>query len=262
MAYDGTDFWGFQAQPVGPTVQGVLEAALERVNRAPARIVAAGRTDTGVHASGQVIHFDYRGPVPIDRLALVLNTALPRTVAVLQCRRAAPSFHARYSALSRTYRYSFLNSDLPAPLRERFAWRLGGRLDVAAMAAGADLFLGEHSFRRFGSIPGDTDQQERSRRRHGWRRRVLSSRLDYGGDELWLTVEANAFLTHMARSLAATLAALGRGSMELEAVADALDDSERDAALVTPAPPRGLCLVRVRYPDDGSREDHDRERME
>ena len=250
VEYDGTNFLGFQVQATGRTVQGVLEEALATLTPR-SRLVAAGRTDSGVHASGQVIHFNYAGPVPSERLAAVWNRRLPPDVAVRGCRPAGPDFRARYSALARTYRYRFLlRAEARSPLRERYAWRPEGPLDLAALAAGADLLVGTHSFRHFGSIPGSPEQQRRSRERHGWRRTVFASGLTEEPDGFAVTVEADAFLTHMMRALVGALVALGRGRLSPTALGELLEDDRSDAPSAPLAPPHGLCLVRVRYPAD------------
>ena len=260
LEYDGTDFLGFQRQARGRTVQGVLEAALAGLTPEPL-VVAAGRTDTGVHAMGQVVHCMYAGATPVGRLAAVLNDRLPPDLAVRGCREAAPDFHARYSALSRRYVYRYLRAPLPRPLAERYAWRVAASLDLAAMRQACSLLLGEQSFRRFGRIPGNAEQRLRSQASHGWRRTIFASALTEAGDLLSFTVEANAFLTHMVRALAGALVAVGRGRLALATLRAALADETSDAALVPLAPARGLCLVRVRYADEAT-EDGMYQRME
>lgn len=249
VEYDGTDFLGFQRQVTGRTVQAILEAALATVTSAP-RVVAAGRTDTGVHASGQVLHCDYAGGIPIGKLAEVLNSRLPADLAVRECREATPGFHARYSALTRTYRYCLFQSATRQPLRERYAWRIDGALDLPAMAAASALLVGTHGFRRFGQIPGNAEQRRRSQAGHGWRRTIYRADVDGRPDGIAVTVEADAFLTHMMRALIGALAAVAQGRLGAEALASALDDDTTDRAIAPLAPPHGLCLVEVRYPPD------------
>lgn len=246
LEYDGTAFLGFQRQASGRTVQAVLEAALARYTPAPA-LLAAGRTDTGVHACGQVVHFDYAGRVPLEKLAAVVNGQLPGDVAIRDCREVGPTFHARYSALARTYRYQFIRSAERSPLRERYAWRLAGDLDLAAMATAVGLLPGLHSFRRFGSIPGSLEQRQRSQARRGWQRTVYTATLEQEADRLGFRIEANAFLTHMVRAIVGALVAVGRGRLPVAQFAAALQDDGSDQALAPIAPAHGLCLCRVRY---------------
>jgi tRNA pseudouridine38-40 synthase len=249
VEYDGTDFLGFQRQARGRTVQAVLEAALGRYTPDP-RLLAAGRTDTGVHACGQVVHFRYGGRVPIVKLATVVNGQLPADVAIRDLRETGPDFHARYSALSRVYHYHCLRAPERLPLRERYAWRLAGELDLAAMAEAVASLPGTHSFRHFGSIPGSPEQRRRSQQHRGWRRTVLAATLRPEADRLRFEIEADAFLTHMARAIVGVLVAIGRGRVTVAALRAALDDDTSATPLAPIAPAHGLCLFRVRYPGE------------
>ena len=249
VEYDGTDFLGFQRQAGGRTVQAVLEEALSRYTPAPT-VFAAGRTDAGVHARAQVIHFAYAGRVPVTKLAAVLNGQLPNDVAIRDCREAAPGFHARYSALGRTYCYRLLRAEGRLPLVERYAWRIAGELDVLAMTEAAVLLLGTHSFRRFGRIPGSLEQRRRSQETRGWRRTIFRSEVQQRSNTLCFAIEADAFLTHMVRALVGALVAIGRGRLSAAGLGAALADETTDRAVAPIAPPHGLCLFRVRYPDE------------
>ena len=249
VEYDGTEFLGFQRQASGRTVQAVLETALAHYTPAPA-LHAAGRTDAGVHACGQVVHFEYAGPVPVEKLAAVVNGQLPDDVAIRDCREVEPAFHARYSALSRTYQYQFIRAGERLPLRERYAWRLAGGLDIAAISSAVSRLPGTHSFRRFGRIPGSPEQRKRSQERRGWRRTVYTATLQQEADTLRFQIEADAFLTHMVRAIVGALVAVGRGQLPVPQFEVALLDDTSDLALAPIAPPHGLCLFRVRYPNE------------
>lgn len=249
VEYDGTNFQGFQRQPTGRTVQAVLEAALALYTPSTT-VLAAGRTDAGVHASGQVIHFNYAGRVPVAKLTAIVNGQLPNDLAIRDCREVAPTFNARYSALSRTYRYHFIRAPGREPLRERFAWRLAGTLNFAAMLETVKMLPGTHSFRRFGRIPGSPEQARRSQQEHGWRRTVFLAELTQAADTLCFQIEANAYLTHMVRAIVGALVAVGRGRLQPAHVHAALLDETSDVALAPIAPPHGLCLFQVRYPDE------------
>jgi tRNA pseudouridine38-40 synthase len=249
VEYDGTNFLGFQRQARGRTVQAVLETALGRYTPEP-RLLAAGRTDAGVHACGQVIHFRYHGRVPITKLVAVVNGQLPADVAIRDLRETGPDFHARYSALSRIYRYHCICAPGRQPLRERYAWRISSALDLTAMAEAVASLPGTHSFRHFGTIPGSPEQRRLSQQHRGWRRTVLAAALRQEEDRLRFDIEADAFLTHMVRAIVGALIAIGRGQVTVAALQAALDDDTSAVPLASIAPPHGLCLFRVRYPGE------------
>jgi tRNA pseudouridine38-40 synthase len=253
IEYDGTRFAGYQRQPAdrGPTVQGALEAALARVAGETVAVEAAGRTDSGVHASGQVINFH----VPPRRDTMTwqraLNALLPPDVAVLAVREVADDFRARWSALSRGYRYRILNRPVRAPLRERYAWHVPRPLDVAAMARAARQLLGEHDFGTFGSSPRDTRESRAAGQRYSTVRTMLAARVSRSAeaaDEIVCELSANAFLTGMVRRLVSMLAQVAAGQLSEAEFAARL--AAADPALAVPAAPAcGLCLVRVEYPE-------------
>ncbi len=249
VAYDGTRFAGFQRQSPdkGPTVQGTLEEALRRIAGEAITIEGAGRTDSGVHASGQVVN----APVP-SRLApkdwqRALNALLPPDVAVRAACEAPADFHSRRSAVSRSYRYRILRDAVRSPLRERYAWRVAAPLDVAAMQAAAALLLGEHDFAAFGSSPGRGADGMRG----GTVRRLFEAECRMAGadepDEVECRFTANAFLTGMVRRLVGALALVGEGRLtvaDFRAILEARDGNHPGGA----APACGLCLSRVEYP--------------
>lgn len=252
IEYDGTRFAGFQRQPDerGPTVQGALEAATARVAGEATPVEAAGRTDSGVHASGQVVNFHVPPRHDTATWQRALNALLPQDVAVLAVREVADDFRARWSALSRGYRYRILCRAVRAPLRERFVWRVPRPLDVAAMAAAAELLLGEHDFGTFGSSPRDTRASRATGRRHSTVRTMLAARVvrsAEAADEIVCELTANAFLSGMVRRLVSTLAQVGEGRLGVGDFAARLAAAE-PALAAPPAPACGLCLVRVEYP--------------
>jgi tRNA pseudouridine38-40 synthase len=232
VEYDGTEFSGFQLQRGSRTVQGELEAALSRLtggDRQP--VVGAGRTDAGVHATGQVIAFTYPGSLSAEALGDALNGTLPPDVAIRDLRRAPAGFHPRYAARYREYRYSIWNGPR-SPLRERTALWVRQELDVAAMARAATAFEGRHDFSAFGG----TDPQPV--------RTVHRLRVRRDGSLVTIDVRADAFLRGMVRRIVATLLAVGKGTVEPAAVPGLLTAGSpalRGAA----APARGLCLRRV-----------------
>lgn len=232
VEYDGTEFSGFQLQPGSRTVQGELEAALSRLCggvRQP--VVGAGRTDAGVHATGQVIAFTYPGSLSVEALTEALNGTLPPDVAVRDLRRAPAGFNPRYAARYREYRYSIWNGPR-SPLRERTALRVRKELDVAAMARAATAFEGRHDFSAFGGI----DPQPV--------RTVHRIRVRREGSMVTIDVRADAFLRGMVRRIVAALLAVGKGTLEASAVPGLLT-AGTPALGGAAAPARGLCLRRV-----------------
>jgi tRNA pseudouridine38-40 synthase len=232
VEYDGTEFAGFQAQPKARTVQGELEAALARLSggtRQP--VVGAGRTDAGVHATGQVIAFTYPGRLSVEALTEALNGTLPPDVAVRDLRRAPAGFNPRYAARYREYRYSIWNGPR-SPLRERMALWVRSELDVAAMASAATAFEGRHDFSAFG---GADPQPVRTIHRITVRRQ---------GQVVTIDVRADAFLRGMVRRIVAALLAVGRGTLEASAVPGLLT-AGKPALDGVSVPAKGLCLRRV-----------------
>jgi tRNA pseudouridine38-40 synthase len=232
VEYDGTEFSGFQLQKGSRTVQGELEAALSRLsggNRQP--VVGAGRTDAGVHATGQVIAFTYPGSLPVEALTEALNGTLPPDVAVRDLRRATAGFHPRYAARYREYRYSIWNGPR-SPLRERTTLWVRQELDVAAMVRAATAFEGRHDFSAFG---GADPQPVRT---------VHRLRVRRDGSLVTIDVRADAFLRGMVRRIVAVLLAIGKGQLEPSAVPGLLT-AARPALRGAAAPARGLCLRRV-----------------
>jgi tRNA pseudouridine38-40 synthase len=236
VAYDGTEFLGFQLQDGGRTVQGVLEAAVMQVTRQAARVVGAGRTDAGVHARGQVVGFRVAWRHPIPDLLRALNAVLPEDVAVLDLGPAAPDWHPRFSARRRHYRYTVLNRPLRSPLDRRYAYLVTELLDLAALRAAAELLVGEHDFASFGQ-PTQGASTVRVIHEAHWRR---------DGDWFLFDVVGNAFLRSMVRCLVGTMLQAGSGRWPVLRVGAIL--AGRDRALAAPpAPACGLCLMKVEY---------------
>jgi tRNA pseudouridine38-40 synthase len=231
LEYDGAGFRGWARQPGERTVEGALRDALDAVLPRWDGLAVAGRTDAGVHATGQVASLDAEGGPPPERLAEALNTVLPADVAVVAAAEAPPSFHARFSAIGRSYRYVVLNRRERAPLRARRALWWPRPLDEDALEASAASLVGEHDFTAF--TPTETQ--------HGvFRREVRAAAWERSGDELHFTVTADSFLRHMVRTLVGTM---------LEApdsIPQLLDGRPRPEAGMT-APPWGLYLEHVHY---------------
>jgi tRNA pseudouridine38-40 synthase len=243
IEYDGAAFYGWAAQPGLRTVESVLTDALQVFWPRCGRPVVAGRTDTGVHASGQVVSLEGAAGGPdVGRIPAALNAHLPPDVAVLSAARAPDGFHARFSALSRRYEYRVLRSRAPSPLRAARTWHWPRDLSHDVLDACAREILGEHDFRAF--TPAETQHQI-------FRRRVLAAQWERAGDELLFRVEADSFLRHMVRTLVGTMIQTASGERPPEAFGRLLEGAERAEAGVT-APPQALCLVAVRYADAAS----------
>jgi len=238
IEYDGSRFLGWQTQPGGGTVQDALEAALRGIAGEPVQVTCAGRTDRGVHARGQVVHFDAPVERPDSAWVRGVNALLPDAVAVLWVRRVPEDFHARYSAASRSYRYVLLNRAVRPALAARYAGWCHARLDLGAMLAAAHSLLGEHDFSAFRSA----ECQARTPVR---RLQVLDIQRVDGRVEF--TLRANAFLHHMVRNIVGTLVYVGRGKHPPEWAREVLESRNRARAAPTYAA-AGLYLENVEYP--------------
>ena len=240
IEYDGTEFHGWQLQPQEPTVQGVMEKAVREITGEQVRVIGASRTDAGVHAEGQVAHFDTDYDLGEARFPAALNYWLPRSVAVLDCCHAPGDFHACSWASGKVYRYRVLRSAHRRPLRERYVLREWRRLDTAAMRECATMLAGEHDFTSFASEHTETEHNMR---------RLVRSELIEKGDELHYLVEGEGFLYNMVRIIAGTLLEVGLGKRTVPEFAELLKTHDRRAAGPTAAA-KGLTLVEVKYPDD------------
>lgn len=241
IAYDGTDFAGFQRQKEDRTVQSVLEGVLGEI-AGEERIVirGAGRTDAGVHATGQVIDFtlpNWRRDTTTLRHAL--NAMLPRDVAIWDITMVDEDFHARFAATSRAYIYTILNTPLRHPLYEHLALHEATPLDAEAMNVAVQLLVGEHDFGSFGRATTPSQSTVRT---------LLEAKVWRDGDFVKVGVAANGFLFRMVRSLVGSLLPIGRGDAPPEWIIEVLNARHRKAAAKVIAP-NGLCLVAVRYPD-------------
>lgn len=236
LEYDGSGFEGFQRQKTARTVQREVESALSRMTGSAMTIAGAGRTDAGVHATGQVANFRLGREFPLERVMSALNRSLPPDIVCVASDEVSDEFHARHSAKSRTYVYTIRNSAEPHALDHRFVWHVAETLDVEAMAEAAGWAVGVHDFSAFG-----TPEKGCSPRRD-----LLQFRLERDAEMLRVTCQANAFLRHMARGLVGGLVEVGLMRREPEDFRRALEGGAV-APLFPVAPPNGLCLVNVEY---------------
>ncbi|HSH84466.1 MAG TPA: tRNA pseudouridine(38-40) synthase TruA [Guyparkeria sp.] len=240
IEYDGGRYHGWQRQSHCDSVQARLEKAISRVADAPVDVVCAGRTDRGVHATNQVVHFDVEVERPLYGWQMGTMQALPKDITVLWVRAVDETFHARFSATAREYRYCLLNrSTRPAIAAGRLSWWYRP-LDEGRMQAAADQLLGEHDFSSF---------RGKDCQAHSPIRTVEMIRITRQGDYLFFDVRANAFLHHMVRNIVGSLFAVGTGERPVEWLAEALRAREREVAGIT-APADGLYLVSVTYPSE------------
>jgi len=242
VEYLGTPFAGWQRQADQPSVQGALEAALLRLDPGPHAVAAAGRTDAGVHAWGQVAHCDMARDWDPFRLSEALNQHLkPHPVAITACAAVAPDWHARFSALERGYLYRIVQRRAPLTLSAGQAWRIGWPLDADAMAEGAAHLLGRHDFTTFRSTMCQADSPLRTLDE------LAVRRLDGPeGPEIHVTARARSFLHNQVRSMVGSLVEVGRGAWPSDRMAEALAARTRSACGPV-APPDGLHFTRVRY---------------
>lgn len=237
LEYDGTNYHGWQIQPMGATVQGTLEAVLSRILNTPIRVRVAGRTDAGVHALGQVATFQVATPLNLIRFQRSLNSVLPADIAIRTISEVADTFHPRYDARSRTYQYRIWNRPYPSAMQSRYSWHIPYTLDQGAMNTAADLLIGHHNFSSFQGA----DSVERT----PWRT-VMQSAVCREPDFLVYTVEARSFLRHMVRNIVGTLVDVGRGALSRDEFAAVFAARNRSWAGLN-APPQGLFLVAVQY---------------
>lgn len=240
VAYDGTNYHGFQEQrgTKFQTVQGVLENRLSRLAGREIKVYGAGRTDSGVHARGQVVNFDAGDwPIPPEKVAYALNSILPRDIAAISSAEVPAEFHARFSAVAKTYCYTVYNGRVPSPFWRLYSYHLPCPLDVEAMGEGAKKLIGRHDFAAFRALGTPVRTTVRC---------LMEASVRREGEIIRLGFKADGFLYHMARMICGTLIRVGLGKLPPGDVKKILE--ARNSLLAGPtAPARGLCLERVEY---------------
>ena len=242
LAYDGTEFSGWQVQPDAATVQGTLASAIGRLTGEKVLPQGSGRTDAGVHAMAQVVTFATESPMPPENFVKALNDILPPSIRVFEASEAPPEFHARKSARAKTYHYRIFRQPICPPFLARYVWHYPYPLNEEAMQKSAGVIVGEHDFTSFAAV-----DPERGRENDGSNTRcVFSSEWVREHDELVYTVRGNGFLHHMVRNLVATFVLVGKGTLSKDDFARILNARNRTAAGPT-APASGLYLASVEY---------------
>lgn len=245
LAYDGTDFHGWQRQPNASTIQTLLEEAIQRLTGAPVSVTGSGRTDAGVHAAGQAAHFHTTSTIPCVNFAKALNNLLPPTVRIIALNDVEPDFHARYSARRKTYWYRILTAPVCSPLKWRFVHHYPYPLNREAMAKAAASLLGEHDFASFTTAEALRDEDFKSAVRT-----IVKSRFLWSGKSSTLVyqITGTGFLRYMVRNIVGTLMEVGRGRLTTSDIPRILKARDRRLAGPT-ASPQGLCLMNVEYDD-------------
>ncbi len=239
ISYDGTNYVGWQTQPNGTAIQAVIEHGLSVLTGESIVLHASGRTDSGVHAKAQTAHFDTLSRIPPDKFSFALNALLPRDIRIMYSEEAKPDFHARFSAKRKAYRYTIQTGAHQDPFLRNTALFVHCPLDIDVMQKEAECLLGEHDFAAFRSSGTVNKTTVRT---------IYSSQWSKCGNILHYDVTGSGFLYNMVRILADTMLDVGSGRLPVGSVAKALDSRERGDAGAT-APPCGLMLMRVVYPD-------------
>ena len=237
IAYDGTNYCGWQVQPNGITVEEVVNKALKKLTGEDIQVIGASRTDSGVHALGNVAVFDTHTTIPPERISYALNQRLPEDIVIVKSEEVAEDFHPRYCDCSKTYEYHILNTRIPIPTKRLTNYFVSYDLDVEKMRKAAGYLIGEHDFVSFCNVRTDVEDTVRT---------VTELEILKDGEEITIRISGNGFLYNMVRIIVGTLIRVGRGFYEPEKVTEILEAKDRKAAGVT-APPHGLILAEIRY---------------
>ncbi|GAB5615559.1 tRNA pseudouridine(38-40) synthase TruA [Faecalimonas canis] len=237
IAYDGTNYCGWQIQPNGITIEEVINKALSKLTGENVVVIGASRTDSGVHAMGNVAVFDTETTIPADRIAMAVNRILPEDIVVVKSEEVVSDFHPRYCNCEKTYEYHIVNTRIPIPTKRLTNYFVSYELDIDKMREGAAYLVGEHDFASFCNIKTDVDSTVRT---------VKELEILKNGDEITIRISGNGFLYNMVRIIVGTLIRVGRGFYQPEQVKEILEAKNRKAAGVT-APPHALMLMEIRY---------------
>jgi len=244
IAYDGTDFHGWQIQANKPTVQGQIVSVLRRLTQENTQLQGAGRTDAGVHALGQVASFRTQSGLSALEFQRALNALLPQTIRIVDAEETGPDFSARWSAKSKIYRYRIYRGRVVPPTLWRYVLHYPFPLDEEAMGEAASLFVGVHDFTSFAASTGSEDDDKQ----RNMQREILATELrrTEDGEELWFTVHGRSFLRYMVRKMVGTLLEVGRGKLKPQDIERLYEMKDRSKSGPT-VPPQGLCMVKVEH---------------
>lgn len=246
VAYDGTDFHGWQIQPGQPTIQGALTDVLSKLTQEQITLYGAGRTDAGVHALAQVANFKTQSQMSPAEFQRACNSLMAPEIRIVKAEEVEPEFHARWSAVAKTYRYRIYLAPVVPPFEWRYVLAHPYPLNTAAMSEAAEQFLGTHDFASFAASTGsDEEDLERDTIREIFSSSIVQAN---AGQELWFEVRGRSFLRFMVRKMVGTLLDVGRGRQQPEDISQLYNLRDRAQSGQT-APPQGLCMVSVEYPD-------------
>ena len=237
VSYDGTGYCGWQVQPNGITVEEVLNKTISKMTGEDIHVIGASRTDSGVHALGNVAVFDTNSTIPADRMAAALNQRLPEDIVIRHSEEVPMDFHPRYCDCAKTYEYHILNAKIPVPTMRNTSYFVSYDLNIDDMRKGASYLIGEHDFVSFCNVRTDVENTVRT---------IYSLDIEEQGEQLIVRIKGNGFLYNMVRIIVGTLVRVGRGFYQPEKVKEILEAKDRKAAGVT-APPQGLYLVEIEY---------------
>lgn len=237
IAYDGTNYCGWQIQPNGITIEEVLNKALKKLTGEDIAVIGASRTDSGVHAMGNVAVFDTETTIPAEKIAMALNQRLPEDVVIRKSEEVPLDFHPRYCDCSKTYEYHIINTQIPVPTKRLTNYFVSYVLDLEKMRQAASYLIGEHDFVSFCNVRTDVENTVRT---------ITALDVLQDGEEIIIRITGNGFLYNMVRIIVGTLIRVGRGFYEPEKVKEILEAKDRKAAGVT-APAHGLMLMQIQY---------------
>lgn len=240
ISYDGTNYCGWQVQPNGITIEEVLNKVLCKLTGEEIAVIGASRTDSGVHALGNVAVFDTAGTIPAERFAAAINQRLPKDIVIRESAEVPADWHPRYQNSHKVYEYHIVNTRIPIPTKRLTNYFVSYPLDVDQMRQGAEYLVGEHDFASFCNVRTQVESTVRT---------VTDLEITRQGDEITIRIRGNGFLYNMVRIIVGTLVRVGRGFYQPEEVKDILEAKKRTAAGVT-APAQGLILVEIEYESD------------
>ena len=237
IAYDGTNYCGWQIQPNGLTIEEVINRTLSKLTGEDIQVIGASRTDSGVHAMGNVAVFDTETTIPAEKIAMALNQRLPEDIVIVKSEEVASDFHPRYCDCSKTYEYHIINTRIPVPTKRLTNYFVSYNLNIEDMRKAASYLVGEHDFVSFCNVRTDVENTVRT---------ITELDILTNGDEITIRITGDGFLYNMVRIIVGTLIRVGRGFYEPEKVKEILEARDRKVAGVT-APPQGLMLMKIEY---------------